>query len=559
MRLKALFLSVCFFAFIQLSATEIDSSFSLKWNNEPWGSGGLIPAGPPWNMLGPYDFDGDGFGDFVVSSSYAGEFCNGVYHYEATSNDSIELQWVYTFYDLSCTYDAYSSVAVGDIDGDQNHEILSLVDTSPGVPGQKGLQIFEWDPDSISFLSTPTYTWDMGLDSVWEAAQIYVDELDGDPQQEIIVSIMDGPWTELGMGGSSRLMIFELDTIINDSAIFHIEYEDNAWSNWSGYNISTGDLDNDGLKEIYTVGYNYFHLIIHENSGEDTYEYQTDFYVCSEQYQRANQGIVVADIDNNGTNELFCATSGVNSLTGDIITPGSLFVVEGIDDVSNLSYANFNFFKSYTGGLRQINIGDADGDGNPNLYLAAHYDEAVYDWEFNGGDPLTAASYTERTIFMDDTTDNYTPGNDQGKVRVAKLFPGDVDNDGLGDIIFSSASFAADKPHLFMIENDGLLTNDNTELQLPLIFTIGQNYPNPFNPYTKFDYNIYHTNDVSLKIYDILGNEIYTVYNGTRTPGSYRVTWRGVDNNNKPVASGVYLYQLVSGDNSITKKLLLNK
>jgi hypothetical protein len=354
-------------------------------------------------------------------------------------------------------------------------------------------------------------------------------------------------------------MIFELDTIINDSAIFHIEYEDNAWSNWSGYNISTGDLDNDGLKEIYTVGYNYFHLIIHENSGEDTYEYQTDFYVCSEQYQRANQGIVVADIDNNGTNELFCATSGVNSLTGDIITPGSLFVVEGIDDVSNLSYANFNFFKSYTGGLRQINIGDADGDGNPNLYLAAHYDEAVYDWEFNGGDPLTAASYTERAIFMDDTTDNYTPGNDQGKVRVAKLFPGDVDNDGLGDIIFSSASFAADKPHLFMIENDGLLTNDNTELQLPLIFTIGQNYPNPFNPDTKFDYNIYHTNDVSLKIYDILGNEIYTVYSGTRTPGSYRATWRGVDNNNKPVASGVYLYQLVSGDNSITKKLLLNK
>ena len=77
--------------------------------------------------------------------------------------------------------------------------------------------------------------------------------------------------------------------------------------------------------------------------------------------------------------------------------------------------------------------------------------------------------------------------------------------------------------------------------------------------FLKFDYNIYHTNDVSLKIYDILGNEIYTVYSGTRTPGSYRATWRGVDNNNKPVASGVYLYQLVSGDNSITKKLLLNK
>ena len=61
------------------------------------GEVGLIPAGPPWNMVGPFDFDGDGFGDFVVSSSYAGEFCNGVYHYEAAGNDSLELKWVYTF------------------------------------------------------------------------------------------------------------------------------------------------------------------------------------------------------------------------------------------------------------------------------------------------------------------------------------------------------------------------------------------------------------------------------------------------------------------------------
>ena len=146
-------------------------------------------------MVGPYDFDNDGFGDFVVASSYAGEYCNGVYHYEATQNDSVTLQWVYTFYDLSCAYDAYSSVAVGDIDGDNNPEILSLVDTSPGISGQKGLQIFEWNPDSSSFLSSPTYTWDMGLDSVWESGQILAAELDGDGNQEIIVSVMDGPWS----------------------------------------------------------------------------------------------------------------------------------------------------------------------------------------------------------------------------------------------------------------------------------------------------------------------------------------------------------------------------
>ena len=82
--------------------SQADPSFSVKWENLPWASGGEIPAGPPWSMVGPYDFDGDNFGDFIVSSAYAGAYCNGVYHYEAAGNDSIDLRWVYTFYELNC-------------------------------------------------------------------------------------------------------------------------------------------------------------------------------------------------------------------------------------------------------------------------------------------------------------------------------------------------------------------------------------------------------------------------------------------------------------------------
>ena len=556
-RLTVIILMYC--VSIWIYATDIDSSFTIKWQNDAWGPGGLFPAGPPWNMVGPYDFDNDGYGDFIVASAYAGQYCNGVYHYEATDNDSITVQWVYTFYDLSCTYDAYSSVAVGDIDGDNNPEILSLVDTSPGVSGQKGLQIFEWDPDSLSFLSSPTYTWDMGLDSVWEAGQILVAELDGDSAQEIIVSVMDGPWSELGSGGSSRLMIFELDSVVDDSAIFNIEYEDNVWTNWSGYNISTGDLDNDGLMEIYTVAYEYYHIIIHENSGEDQYEYQTDFYVCSQQYERGNQSIIVTDLDENGTNELFGVTSGTNTLAGDLLTPGLFFAVQGVDDVSTLSYGNFNFFASYAGGLRQINTGDADGDGKPNLYLAGHYNEAVYDWEFNGDDPLAVESFSERIIFMDDTSDNYTPGIDQGKVRVAKLFPGDLDNDGYGDLVLSSASFAADKPQLFMIEHDGTLETDYSNYTIPNHVSISQNFPNPFNPETQFSYTLNESGTISLGIYDIMGNLIYTVYDGFQRAGNHNVLWSGLDQNKRPVSSGVYFYRLVTQSNTISKKMVLAK
>ena len=442
-----------FLSFSIIIGAEVDTSFSVKWTDLPWGSGGLHPDGPPWSMVGPYDFDNDGYGDFVVTSSYTGSFCNGVYHFEATDDDTISLQWYYYFGDLSCSFDNYSSVTVGDVDGDNIPEILVLADTEPGVPGGQGLQVFEWNTDSLLFPYMPTATWDMGLDSVWEAGQIVAAELDGDANQEVVVSIMNGPW---GATGSSHFMIFELENSDLDTPSWHIEYTDPITTNWSGYNIYVNDLDQDGLMEIYTIAWEYYRLIIYENMGsEDLYSYQTSFYVSNEVSERGNQSIVMANFDNNNTNELYAVTSGTSTLTGELLTPGYFYAIEGSDDVSNITFSNFHYFNHYPGGLRQINAGDADMDGNPNLYLAGHYNEAVYDWEFVGNSPISDSSFVEHIIFLDDTTDDFTSGTDQGKVRVAKLFSGDIDNDNQGDIVFTSAGLGSDKPHIYFLEHDG--------------------------------------------------------------------------------------------------------
>jgi len=441
-------------------ASEVDTSFSLKWTDLPWGSGGLHPDGPPWSMVGPFDFDNDGYGDFVVTSSYTGSFCNGVYHFEATDDDTISLQWYYYFDDLSCSYDNYSSVAVGDLDGDSVPEILVLGDTEPGSSGGQGLQIFEWNTDSLLFPHIPTATWDMGLDSVWEAGQIVAAELDGDANQEVIVSIMNGQW---GATGSSHFMIFELENSNFETPSWHIEYTDPITTNWSGYNIYVNDLDQDGLMEIYTIAWEYYRLIIYENMGsEDLYSYQTSFYVSNELNERGNQSIVMANFNNDNTNELYAVTSGTNSLTGELLTPGYFYAIEGSDDVSNITFSNFHYFNHYPGGLRQINTGDADMDGKPNLYLAGHYNEALYDWEFVGDNPLSDSSFVEHIIFLDDTTDDFSSGTDQGKVRVAKVFAGDLDNDNKGDIVFTSASLASDKPHIYFLEHNGLYNTSPT-------------------------------------------------------------------------------------------------
>ena len=554
-------LIILYFPLTLLLATDIDSSYSVKWQTIPWGSGGLEPAGPPWSMVGPYDFDNDGYGDFIVASAYTGVFCNDVIHYEAVADDSIDIKWVYTFSTLSCQYDNYSSVAVGDIDNDQNPEILALMDTRPGVSGQDGLQIFEWDPTSLSFPDTPTATWSMLLDSVWEASQILVEDIDNDGNQEIIVSVMDGPW---GSTGSSRIMIIELENGDLSDPVWNIEYEDPVTTNWSGYNISVGDLDQDGLKEIYTVAYEYYHIIIYENLGTpDEYDYQTDFYVTNEVSERANQSIVIADIDSNGTNEMFAVTSGTNSLTGTLLTPGYFYAVICSTGVDSLTFANFHYLAEYPGGLRQLSIGDADQDGKPNLYIAGHYNEAVFDWEYNGGNLDDVGSYSQTMIFMDDTTDNFTPNNDQGKVRVAKLFSGDIDNDGNGDVIFSSASFATDKPQLFMVEHEEEVIVVNIDHNdsgiIPNKVSLEQNFPNPFNPATAFQYNLAESGIIELTITDIIGRKVTTLISGYQRSGNHNVLWTGKDSNGNQVPSGIYFYNLKSGSNIITKKMTLSK
>ena len=62
-------------------------------------------------------------------------------------------------------------------------------------------------------------------------------------------------------------------------------------------------------------------------------------------YERANQGIVVTDIDANGENEMICLTSGVNSLAGELLTPGSFFIASGVGDVSSYHIPTLTFFK----------------------------------------------------------------------------------------------------------------------------------------------------------------------------------------------------------------------
>jgi len=93
----------------------------------------------------------------------------------------------------------------------------------------------------------------------------------------------------------------------------------------------------------------------------------------------------------------------------------------------------------------------------------------------------------------------------------------------------------------------------------PLSNSLSQNYPNPFNPRTTIKFSIKERAHVSLKIYNVAGQLVKTLKNGVMGPNSYTETWRGLDNSNRPVASGVYFYKLVTKNFSQSKKMVYLK
>lgn len=88
----------------------------------------------------------------------------------------------------------------------------------------------------------------------------------------------------------------------------------------------------------------------------------------------------------------------------------------------------------------------------------------------------------------------------------------------------------------------------------PNEFYLSQNYPNPFNPETKFTYNLPEASFVSIKIYDVLGNEVRTLVNEYKSSGKYDLIFNAND-----LSSGIYFYCLRTGNNFITKKMTLLK
>jgi hypothetical protein len=85
------------------------------------------------------------------------------------------------------------------------------------------------------------------------------------------------------------------------------------------------------------------------------------------------------------------------------------------------------------------------------------------------------------------------------------------------------------------------------------------NYPNPFNPSTTIRYTLGVDSPVSVRVYNMLGQEIATLVDGFKKAGEQSVVWHGVNNVGQAVSSGLYLYRIQVGNTVMTKKMMFMK
>ena len=94
---------------------------------------------------------------------------------------------------------------------------------------------------------------------------------------------------------------------------------------------------------------------------------------------------------------------------------------------------------------------------------------------------------------------------------------------------------------------------------LPQEFSLGQNYPNPFNPDCEIRYALPADAEVTLSIYNVLGQKVRTLVEEHQASGQKTVSWDGTDERGNKAASGIYFYRIKAGEFEDTKKMILMK
>ncbi len=435
---------------------------------------------------GPFDLDGDGLYEILVSDYTAG---GRVHVIENKGVDTCELVYSTPWLDSTATTNNIRAIAGGDMDGDGFGEIAFLAGrsysaTNPNIADlPAGLYVFEnVGDDDFGTAPTSIYEFDGDLPDRWRTEQMIIKDIDGDGLQELMMGNNGSDnrydaWyvlsvTDLGSGGFE---VWQKELHLTSRAIEDVDNVGRGGG--SAYAIHPADLDGNGMYDLSMHSWNNFNFTNASVTGADTYvapdANATNINLAASTGDEVSFfGGVVVDIDANGDDEIFYP----NLQTGNV----AILNYESGEDV--LQVTTDNVVLDVIPGLSSLGIGltDLDGDGAIEIigtgsgYTNTHFaDGNPATWfnysEFNGGDPEDPTNYSTVTAVeasldtynsfhtinrMDGTTeyidegvdvsvrDDVVIGSDNHGFASKFISLGDADNDGRNEVAFGIQGLA---------------------------------------------------------------------------------------------------------------------
>jgi len=276
--------------------------------------------------------------------------------------------------------------------------------------------------------------------------------------------------------------------------------------------------------------------------------------------------------------------AGVTSLTDPQALINADFNEDGIVDMDDLNelydFINGTSTASPVAGNGIVNIADTQYDGTASIELPIKIENAIavksievtldYNKDLIDYKSFVVEKQNSDFVYAFETK----PGQakfifSSNTVTNGNLYLGSIALKFVNDIIPVGSSISTsyrinnndDKtgPTISFSENGTTAVEEKNEKEIPAEFELSQNYPNPFNPSTTISFGLPVNSHTTLKVYDLLGREVVTLFEGELNEGRHSIIWNGENNYGMKVGSGTYIYRIVAGEKIFTRKMMLLK